>query len=769
MRFSLLSLSVFGAVVVARAPAGPWDDFNYAPSTRLVSPATLHAISGATLVPTQGVTNSTAYQFSGNASYIVFDFGKEVGGLTSVDITEATDNSSFSLAYTESPLFISPFNSDDSRTPTSAMDSDGVEDVSASGANGTTWTQEWSRMRGGFRYLTIASTNDAPLSLANIVVNITFMPHWDEPLDAYTGYFYAKDTNFSAEDYGYGEDQDFLTKAWYAGAYTVQTNIIPWNAARQHGWPVQGWALNATGSVVEGPILTDGAKRDRWVWPGDMGIALHTVLVSTNDLVAARNSLITLFAMQDATTGALPYVGPPDVEYDSVTYICWSLIGMHDYWLYTGDVDTLTDVWQNYTRTLAFLGTLIDTQTGLLDVPDSFANDWGREAAGGQNSAANAIWYYALLKGYELATVVGDGDLAAECAYNASVVKAAFNSLLWDESAGMYCDNATTTMHPQDGNALAVLFNLTETTEQSKNVSKGLTQFWTDIGPLCPELPDTVIPFIGGFEVKAHFVAGEGERALDLLHSEWGYMLYSNITTRSTFMEGYTADGSLGYRGNYGYDQDSSYTSLSHGWSTGVTAALTNYVLGLQLTAPAGTTFDVRPVLSGLTEAQGGFETALGWFGVHWAVSSDLDDSVWTLNVTSPANTTGTVYLPAGTDASAGVYLDGELYDARVSGQVTTGSGNHTVVVGLNTMSSQSSIRQSRSIWHSELILIITPLHETLKFWFGSSTFQTFIIFSLEHCADLHLTSLLCIYCGLSQRVHRTPLTVNDTRFCRRR
>ncbi|KIY53443.1 Six-hairpin glycosidase, partial [Fistulina hepatica ATCC 64428] len=573
-----LSLSVFGAVVVARAPAGPWDDFNYAPSTRLVSPATLHAISGATLVPTQGVTNSTAYQFSGNASYIVFDFGKEVGGLTSVDITEATDNSSFSLAYTESPLLISPFNSDDSRTPTSAMDSDGVEDVSASGANGTTWTQEWSRMRGGFRYLTIASTNDAPLSLANIVVNITFMPHWDEPLDAYTGYFYAKDTNFSAEDYGYGEDEDFLTKAWYAGAYTSRGSL------RSHAH-----------------IKTVCRQSHR--------CSGHMSVIST-------------------------------YGYSEVVYI----------------------------------------QCDSMSCRDSFANDWGREAAGGQNSAANAIWYYALIKGYELATVVGDGDLATECAYNASVAKAAFNSLLWDESAGMYCDNATTTMHPQDGNSLAVLFNLTETTEQSKNVSEGLTQFWTDIGPLCPELPDTIIPFIGGFEVKAHFVAGEGERALDLLRSEWGYMLYSNITTRSTFIEGYTADGSLGYRGNYGYDQDSSYTSLSHGWSTGVTAALTNYVLGLQLTAPAGTTFDVRPVLSGLTEAQGGFETALGWFGVHWAINNDSDVSVWTLNVTSPANTTGTIYVPEEADASAGVYLDGELYDAPVSGQVTTGSGNHTVV-----------------------------------------------------------------------------------------
>ncbi|KIY50193.1 glycoside hydrolase family 78 protein [Fistulina hepatica ATCC 64428] len=680
MHFFLLSLSAVGALVAARAPTGPWDEFNYAPSTRLVSPATIHTISGATLVVAENVTNGTAYEFSGNGSYIVFDFGKEasVGGLTSVDIIDATDDSSFSLAYTESPLFISPYNSDDSRIATAAMDADGVEHVSVSGAAGTTWTQAWGSMRGGFRYLTLASTSDAPLTLTNIAVNITFMPHWDAPLNAYTGYFYVK-------DFAYADDEDFLTRLWYAGAYTAQTNVIPWNAARQYNWPVEGWADNATGSVVEGPILTDGAKRDRWVWPGDMGISLHTAFVSLDDLLGPRNSLITMFALQNAETGALPYVGPPLILYESVTYICWSLIGTHDYWLYTGDVDLVTTVWQNYTRAFAFLGTMVDTDTGLLDVEDSYGNDWGRDAASGQNSAANAIWYHALALASELATLLGDDDFAAECLYNASVAKAAFNDLLWDDSAGMYRDNATTSMHPQDGNALAVLFNLTETSEQNKAVSEGLTQFWTDIGPLCPELPDTIIPFVSGFEVKAHFTAGEGERALDLLRAEWGYILYSDIMTRSTLVEGYTANGSLGYRGSAGYDHDSSYTSLSHGWSTGPTAALTNYVLGLQLTAPVGAAFDVSPILSGLTEAQGGFETALGWFGVYWVINED--DRVWTLYVTSPANTTGTIYLPEEADLSAGVYVDGELYDAPIPGLVTTYGGNHTVYVGLNTTS----------------------------------------------------------------------------------
>lgn len=101
-----------------------------------------------------------------------------------------------------------------------------------------------------------------------------------------------------------------------------------------------------------------------------------------------------------------------------------------------------------------------------------------------------------------MATALGETSLAEAYAANASSIKVAFNELLWDESAGLFKDNDTSTLHPQDGNSLAVLFNLTNNASQIKAVSDGLTQFWTPIGPLSPELNDTIIPFVGGFEVN---------------------------------------------------------------------------------------------------------------------------------------------------------------------------------------------------------------------------------------------------------------------------
>ena len=117
----------------------------------------------------------------------------------------------------------------------------------------------------------------------------------------------------------------------------------------------------------------------------------------------------------------------------------------------------------------------------------------------------------------------------------------------------MYRDNSTTTLCPQDANSFAVLFNLTQNVLSAEGgqgqaglVSEGLEKNWNELGAVAPELPDTISPFIGGFEIQAHFESGNAGRAVELMRREWGYMLYTNLSVQSTLLEGYTANGSLG-------------------------------------------------------------------------------------------------------------------------------------------------------------------------------------------------------------------------------
>ncbi|KAF8060784.1 glycoside hydrolase family 78 protein [Lyophyllum atratum] len=665
--YLLLPLCLWISRSDARAPSGPWDAFNYAPSSRNVRPTAVHSVHGRVqgsdrLVAPRGGSAT----LTGNGSYLVLDFGQEVGGTTSLTIDKAMPNSALSLSFTESSEFISPINSDDSCHSVATMDSDGVQRLPSPLAIGT-FTQTLGQQRGGFKYLTIVSNSDAPVTISNVTVHTTWMPHWDD-LRAYTGYFFARDPEF--------HDPQFLTKLWYAGAYTVQTNTIDSHQARQQPCPSpHGWANNASGGPVEGPILVDGAKRDRNIWPGDMGISSHTELVALNDLLPTKNALAVMFSTQDPVTGSLQYSGPPINARGSDTYISWSLIGTHNYFLYTGDLDFVRSVWGNYTKALAFLEGQVDS-TGLMNVPQAFANDWGRDNGQGYNSAANAVMYRSLVTAADLAAHLGLGDLASAYSSNATSLKSAYNRLLWDNTTGMFRDNPTTTLIPQDGNSLAVLFNVTESPAQNEAISEGLTNFWTDIGPLSPELNDTIIPFVGGFEVQAHFIAGQGERALDLLRRGWGYMLYTDISVQSSLLEGFTRNGSLGYRAAAGYDFDHSYTSHSHGWATGPTPAMTFFVLGLTLTSPQGATWSVAPVLSGLEAAEGGLETGLGWFGVKWKTN----DNVLTLRLDVPAGTQGIVKVPG----RGQIQVDGKMTSAVAEGEgLDLAGGKHTIVRGL--------------------------------------------------------------------------------------
>ena len=69
----------------------------------------------------------------------------------------------------------------------------------------------------------------------------------------------------------------------------------------------------------------------------------------------------------------------------------------------------------------------------------------------------------------------------------------------------MYKDSPTTDLTAQDGNSLAVLFDLTRTSKQAKLISEGLTKNWNEFGSLAPESPGNISPVNGGLEVGRPF------------------------------------------------------------------------------------------------------------------------------------------------------------------------------------------------------------------------------------------------------------------------
>jgi hypothetical protein len=308
----------------------------------------------------------------------------------------------------------------------------------------------------------------------------------------------------------------------------------------------------------------------------------------------------------------------------------------------------LSSLWSQYKFALSFSLGAIDS-SGLMNVTSP--NDWLRFGMGGHNIEANAILYYTLNQAVSLATALNDTANISSWQSIAEDIKTAANALLWNETAGMYRDNETTTLMPQDGNAWAVVANLTANSTQNSRISQSLVERWTPYGAPAPEADDAISPFISGFELQTHFLAGNTTAALALMRLQWGFMLDDPRMTNSTFMEGYSTTGEL----HYAPFVNDARVSYAHGWATGPTSSLTQYVAGVQLLSAGGRTWRVAPRLGDLKFADAGFRTDLGFFGARTQV---LNSSV-SLEFEAPEGTMGDVSVPV-LDCAGRVILSGK-------------------------------------------------------------------------------------------------------------
>ena len=264
--------------------------------------------------------------------------------------------------------------------------------------------------------------------------------------------------------------------------------------------------------------------------------------------------------------------------------------------------------------------------------------DWLRFGMGGHNIEANAILYYTINQGIQLATALNDTAQIANWTLTAERIKIAANALLWVEQEGMYKDNETTILMPQDGNSWAVVANLTLNDTQASRISANLVERWTRYGAPAPEAADAISPFISGFELQTHFLAQNTSAALGLMRLQWGFMLDDPRMTNSTFIEGYSTTGEL----HYAPYKNDARISHAHGWATGPTNSLTFYVAGIQLLSAGGKTWRIAPGLGDLKHVDAGFSTSLGFFGAK----TQMDGRELQMEFEAPQGTNGEVKVP---------------------------------------------------------------------------------------------------------------------------
>lgn len=90
--------------------------------------------------------------------------------------------------------------------------------------------------------------------------------------------------------------------------------------------------------------------------------------------------------------------------------------------------------------------------------------------------------------GLTLAKALNDTSVVKDYTNNMTTIKAAANVLLWDGNAGMYRDNDTSTLLPQDGNVWAIRSGLVQNDSQALSISSYLQSRWTAFGSVAVEV-----------------------------------------------------------------------------------------------------------------------------------------------------------------------------------------------------------------------------------------------------------------------------------------
>lgn len=235
------------------------------------------------------------------------------------------------------------------------------------------------------------------------------------------------------------------------------------------------------------------------------------------------------------------------------------------------------------------------------------------------NAGLQAMMVQAMRAGRELCGLLGDTALAAECAQLETQLIQAASKVA---QPLLTSDLAADAPGQKQAAALLSLAGLldAQAADQRFLSVNGAHGFST---------------FYGYYMLKAMAATGNYQGAMDVIRTYWGAMLDLGATT---FWEDFNMNwlpnaaridelvpaGKKDIHGDYGdYCYKGFRHSLCHGWASGPTAWLSQYVLGIEVVEPGCRIVRVRPNLGDLEWAEGSFPTPYGQIRVRHEKGAD--------------------------------------------------------------------------------------------------------------------------------------------------
>ncbi|MCL5005614.1 MAG: alpha-L-rhamnosidase [Acidobacteria bacterium] len=424
------------------------------------------------------------------------------------------------------------------------------------------------------------------------------------------------------------------------------------------------WDLGAyTDHLCMQDDIWDAPKRDRARWMGDLDVSGHAI-----DAVFADH-----FLMQQTMDYLIRDAGQPvDRDVNGIPgYSAFWVMGEADYYRHFDNLSYLRSIHQPLVQLLDYMASELDSRSVFTDRHRAgIFVDWSpglapqllpsaklplSEFAPDAQRATQFEFYAAFREGAWLLRQLGDSSNADRFAAKATAIRSAALKYMLDSQSETFGER-------WQPNAMAIYSGLADKAQTEaiwRNVLSHRNKF-------------RITPYYNYYVISAMASAGHYKAALDWIRKYWGGMVRRGATsTWEGYQEGLPMHG---WHGNLRADNGRGYfVSLAHGWSSGPTIWLMQYILGIRPAAPGFTQVTIRPELAGLKWAKGAEPTPQGLIKVDYRAGSH--------------GLSATVDLPPGTQATVSMPVTQGATVVRMNGRTesaTSAEGGRRAIVHLD-------------------------------------------------------------------------------------